>query len=980
MNSDSTDFHDSSAQHLDVAVVGGGQAGLAIGYFLSQQGRRFVILERANEIAPAWRERWDSLTLFTPRRYSALPGLPFPGDPDGYPTRDEVIAYLEHYAESFGLPVELNSDVKELNRGGDGGFRLEAGGRAITADQIVVATGPFQTPYVPEAQREALQRSLPDPAVGYREPGAVPTGTVLVVGGGNTGFQIAKELSATHKVVLSIGSQQKPLPQRVLGRDLFWWLTKTRLLNKTVDSRIGRKLGMRDTLIGSSPREMTKRYGVQLKPRLVDAEGRRVRFADGSELEVDAVIWATGYRSDYSWIELPILGEDGRVRHRRGVTDVPGLYFLGLTWQHTRGSALIGLVKDDAEFIAEQDRQYQREDEPRTPAAVGAGRSQQEPPSERSVSRCTSTSTRDNTSPSTSDFPTDTERPSRRAPPRASSSSPMATTFELRIAPVEKRIGDATVRMLAYNGSIPGPTLKVPQGATVTVHVTNEGDLEATVHWHGLRLENRYDGTHDTQAPIPVGETFTYQVHVPGPRRLLVPPAHPRGLRPGDGAVRQHPRRPGRARLLAAGQPRAALTLDDVLIEDGKIAGFSASETTHVAMGRFGNVMLVAGEPTSHSPRSAVRSCASTSPTPPTHACSTSTLPGARMKLVGGDSGHYEHESFVDEVLLSPSERFVVDVLFEHRASSRSSTARLPASYRLATIAVSDEPAVPALAEQFDVLRNNAEMAAERERLAPYLTRRPTRRSPSSPRWTSACPRGRRLRLSDAPDVVSDEPGSCPKCGMKLLATAAPTSYVCPMHPEVTATPDRCPKCGMKLLPAELVDAGTLTGTTWHGTRRARTTSIGKQSRAGDHGHARTAHNTTHAHGIEWEDDMVEVNRLTTPANMRWTLVDRETGAENAQIDWTFRVGTRSRSASSTRWTQIIRCPHPFHVHGAGRFLVLTRDGVEEPNLVWKDTVLVCTGETVDILLDVTNPGRWMAHCHIAEHHESGMMFSFNVE
>jgi len=385
VNSDSSNFHDSSAQHFDVAVIGGGQAGLAIGHLLREQGLRFVILERANELAPAWRERWDSLTLFTPRRYSALPGLLFPGDPDGYPTRDEVIAYLEHYAESFGLPVELNSDVKELAVGSGGSFRLEAGGRPITADQVVVATGPFQTPYIPKLKEKLSGDLFQTHAVGYRKPGALPTGTVLVVGGGNTGFQIAKELSATHKVVLSIGSEQKPLPQRVLGRDLFWWLTKTRLLNKTVESRLGRKLSTRDTLIGSSPGKVTKRYGVRLKPRLVDAEGRRVRFEDRSELEVDAVIWATGYRPDHSWVKLPIFGEDGRLRHRRGVTDVPGIYFLGLIWQHTRGSALIGFIKDDAEFIAEKIAQYQQSKEPaQARTAVGAGATSQARSSERS--------------------------------------------------------------------------------------------------------------------------------------------------------------------------------------------------------------------------------------------------------------------------------------------------------------------------------------------------------------------------------------------------------------------------------------------------------------------------------------------------------------------------------------------------------------------------------------------------------------------
>jgi putative flavoprotein involved in K+ transport len=383
VNSDSS--HSYGGGHLDVAVIGGGQAGLAIGCYLKQAGCRFVILERASELAPAWRERWDSLTLFTPRGYSALPGLPFPGDPDGYPTRDEVISYLERYVEAFDLPVELNSQVKQLDRRDDGRFRLELDGRTFTADQVVVATGPFQTAHVPKLAEQLDAGLFQTHAVGYHRPDDVPRETVLVVGGGNTGFQIAKELSATHKVVLAIGSQQKPLPQRVLGRDLFWYLTKTRVVNATVESRLGRKLSTRDTLIGSSPREMTKRYGVEPKPRLVDAEGRRLRFGDGSELEADAVIWATGYRADYSWIRLPIFGEDGRLRHRRGVTDLPGLYFLGLTWQYTRGSALIGFIKDDAEFIAQKiadDAQSKAPASAGTP--VGAGAATQARSTERS--------------------------------------------------------------------------------------------------------------------------------------------------------------------------------------------------------------------------------------------------------------------------------------------------------------------------------------------------------------------------------------------------------------------------------------------------------------------------------------------------------------------------------------------------------------------------------------------------------------------
>ncbi len=340
-------------ERFDVAVIGAGQAGLVMGRLLARQGRRFVILDAGGSIGAAWRTRWDSLRLFTPRRYSALAGLPFPGDPDGYPTRDEVIAYLEQYAATFALPIELNSAVRRLTVV-DGRFELELDERWIEADQVVVATGPFQVPNVPALARALAPEISQTHSTGYLRPSDVPPGTVLVVGGGNTGYQIAQELSATHTVHLAVGSRQKPLPQRLLGRDLFWWLTKTGLINKTVESRIGRRLQGKDTLIGSSPRELRRRYAVDLKPRVVGASGRTISFADGSELDVDAVIWATGYRPDYSWIEAPVLGPDGRLQHRRGVTEVPGLYFLGLSWQHTRGSALLGWVKDDAEFISRQ--------------------------------------------------------------------------------------------------------------------------------------------------------------------------------------------------------------------------------------------------------------------------------------------------------------------------------------------------------------------------------------------------------------------------------------------------------------------------------------------------------------------------------------------------------------------------------------------------------------------------------------------------
>ncbi len=340
-----------SSDSLDVAVVGAGQAGLAIGYFLARQGLRFTIFEAGEAVGAAWRSRWNSLTLFTPRRYDGLPGLPFPGDPDGYPNRDEVVAYLEEYARTFDLPVVTSSPVTSARRTADG-FVVEAGGRAYECGQVVMATGPFQTPRIP-AFADRLDPSVTQlHSTSYRSPADIPPGTVVVVGGGNTGFQIAEELAVTHDVHLAIGSRQVPLPQRLVGRDIFWWLTRLGLLQKSVETRLGRRIRDRGpTLIGSNPRKI-RAAGVAVRPRTTDAAGKTVTFADGSETEVGAVIWATGYRTDHSWLDVGAPADGSIVPHKRGVTDVPGLYFLGLEWQYTRGSALLGWVKDDAEFIA----------------------------------------------------------------------------------------------------------------------------------------------------------------------------------------------------------------------------------------------------------------------------------------------------------------------------------------------------------------------------------------------------------------------------------------------------------------------------------------------------------------------------------------------------------------------------------------------------------------------------------------------------
>jgi putative flavoprotein involved in K+ transport len=346
-------------QRLDVVVVGGGQSGLAMAWHLAKQGLRFVVLEAAPELGHVWRSRWDSLKLFTPAQYDALPGMAFPAPDDTYPTRDPVADYLRDYAKAFDLPVRLNARVTSLTRT-DEGFEVRTADQTYRAREVVVATGPFQVPFVPP-QAAKLDASVTQVhSADYRNPQALSDGPVLVVGGGNSGFQIAEELAATRQVDLSIATTYPMLPQRLGGRDLFWWLTRLGLLRVTVKSRPGRRMSRRDFVIGTNRRRLENK-GVRFRPRLVDAEGRTVRFADHSLLEdVGVVVWATGYRPDYGWIDIPGVVGEGHVVHRRGVTGVPGLYFLGLSWQHTRGSALLGFVDEDAAFLADRIQAHHR--------------------------------------------------------------------------------------------------------------------------------------------------------------------------------------------------------------------------------------------------------------------------------------------------------------------------------------------------------------------------------------------------------------------------------------------------------------------------------------------------------------------------------------------------------------------------------------------------------------------------------------------
>jgi FtsP/CotA-like multicopper oxidase with cupredoxin domain len=502
--------------------------------------------------------------------------------------------------------------------------------------------------------------------------------------------------------------------------------------------------------------------------------------------------------------------------------------------------------------------------------------------------------------------------------------------YELCIAPVANRIGDDVVRMIAYNGSVPGPTLRVRQGSEITVRVRNAGDHETTVHWHGLRLDNEYDGVpNETQAPIPVGGEFTYRLRFPDDGlywyhphvredygiemglygNLVVDPAEPTGWPPVN--------------------REAVVTLDDVLIEDGRVAGFSTAGPTHTAMGRYGNVMLAAGtsDLALHARAGEVMRLGFTN-TANTRIFNVA-IAGAPMKLIAGDSGRYERSQLVDSVLLAPSERAVVDVLFDTPGTFALEHTTPERVYRLGAITVIDEPAAASFAAHFHSLHHNSDLGDERALLDRELRRPP-----------------------DKTLVLDAE--------MPLLyghaASATATQWACPMHPEVTSDGEgTCPKCGMKLVPTA----------------------------ASESGHAMDSHGSHHhdnGDGLEWEDLMPDINAQTDAINMIWKLVDQATGDVNQAIDWSFRVGDRVKIRLVNTMDSDHPMHHPFHIHGAGRFLVLARDDVTEENLVWKDTVLVRAGETVDILLDVTSPGLWMAHCHIAEHNQDGMMFSFRVE
>jgi putative flavoprotein involved in K+ transport len=343
-------------ERFDTVVIGGGQAGLSIGYYLARQGRDFVILEANDRVGASWRRRWDSLRLFTPARYSSLPGMHIPAQATTFLTKDAVADYLEAYAAHFHLPVRLNTVVNRLSREGDC-YLLTLGDHRLETEHVVVATGTFQHPKVPAFS------GLLDSAIAqfhsneYRRPNQLQEGDALVVGAGNSGAEIALELAKTRRTWLA-GRNTGHLPKHypLLIERLYWWLIHTAINTNT---RIGRRFkkltGKKGApLVGISQKDF-ERARVERVPRMVGVQDGKPLLQDGRVLDVANLIWCTGFVPDFRWIDLPIFGSDGYPVHARGVVEgEPGLYFLGLPFQYTLTSSLIGGVGRDASYIAEQ--------------------------------------------------------------------------------------------------------------------------------------------------------------------------------------------------------------------------------------------------------------------------------------------------------------------------------------------------------------------------------------------------------------------------------------------------------------------------------------------------------------------------------------------------------------------------------------------------------------------------------------------------
>jgi putative flavoprotein involved in K+ transport len=345
-------------------VIGGGQAGLAVGHFLIRQGENFIILDKNPKTGNSWRSRWESLRLFTPSQFDSLPGMPFPKSKNYFPSKDEVADYLEEYVRHFNLPVRHNVKVESISRNGQN-YQISAGAARFTARNVIVATGPYQAPYTPSFSIKLDPGILQLHSSGYCNPQQIPVKSVLVVGAGNSGAEIALELSKAGKQVWLAGRDvgripiNSPLGKLFDGRLVWWFLTHVLTMNTSIGRKMQASATYHGTPLGRARRDDIAKAGVIFTPRMSGVQAGKPQLVDGRILPAEGVIWATGFQPDYSWINLPILDEHGYPLHSRGIVqNAPGLYFIGLPFQIGLNSSLLGGVGIDAAYIAVQIAPY----------------------------------------------------------------------------------------------------------------------------------------------------------------------------------------------------------------------------------------------------------------------------------------------------------------------------------------------------------------------------------------------------------------------------------------------------------------------------------------------------------------------------------------------------------------------------------------------------------------------------------------------
>lgn len=337
---------------IDTIVIGAGQAGLSAGYYLRKLKKDFLILDKGEEIGESWKKRYDSLVLFTPRMYDYLPGLPLEGKQHGFPTKNEIVNYLKQYAEKFNFPIKLQIEVVSVQHR-ENIFIIETNQGLYKSKNLIIATGALQTPRIPPFSKELSKDIKQYHSSHYKNPSQLTEGNVLVVGGGNSGAQIAVELSKTTETYLAVSKKLFYLPLVIKNKSIFWWFDRLGILKASSNSLLGKAIKRKgDPIFGYDLKEAIKRNDILIKPKVINGIDNQVTFEDLTSLEVQNIIWATGFNTIYPWLKLKeVFNEKGEIIHTRGVSNIKGLYFIGLPWQSRHGSSILQGVGYDAKYI-----------------------------------------------------------------------------------------------------------------------------------------------------------------------------------------------------------------------------------------------------------------------------------------------------------------------------------------------------------------------------------------------------------------------------------------------------------------------------------------------------------------------------------------------------------------------------------------------------------------------------------------------------